>query len=99
MPLSVGDPAPQFSLEGFPEAAYDLALVKGSPVVLAFYPEDHSPVCSVQLRAYADGMDDFRSLGAMVWGISPQSPATHRSFAERYELNFPLLSDMDKKVG
>jgi peroxiredoxin len=44
-------------------------------------------------------MPDFSSLGATVWGISPQDQETHRSFAERQSLSVPLLSDIDKKVG
>ncbi len=99
MVLGVGDPAPDFELEGFPEGVYSPKLILGRALVLAFYPEDHSPVCTLQLRAYSEGMPDFSSLGATVWGISPQDQETHRSFAERQSLSVPLLSDLDKKVG
>ena len=99
MVLGVGDPAPDFELEGHPEAHYSLKSMLGRPLILAFYPEDHSPVCTLQLRAYSDGMPEFSGLGATVWGISPQDPETHRAFAERQSLSVPLLSDLDRKVG
>lgn len=99
MTLGVGDIAPPFELKGSPEGSYRLSDFIGRPIVLAFYPEDHSPVCSLQLRAYSDGMDEFNSLGAVVWGISPQGPESHLDFASRLNINFPLLSDSDKDVG
>ncbi len=99
MALGVGDIAPPFELKGSPEGPYRLSDFFGRPIVLAFYPEDHSPVCSLQLRAYSDGMDDFNSLGAVVWGISPQDPDTHLDFASRLNIKFPLLSDTDKGVA
>ncbi len=97
--LRVGDAAPGFELEGYPDGLYSLKSMLGRTLVLAFYPEDHSPVCTLQLRAYSDGMPDFSGLGAAVWGVSPQNPETHRVFAERQSLSIPLLSDLDKKVG
>lgn len=99
MPLGVGDRAPDFTLDGSPRASYRVSEMIGTPLVLAFYPEDHSPVCSIQLRAYSDGMADFSRLGAMVWGVSPQDPQVHSDFAEKYGINFPLLSDGDKAVA
>ncbi len=99
MTLGVGDSAPDFTLEGSPEGKYSRAQVLGRPLVLAFYPEDHSPVCSIQLRAYSDGMEEFSQLSALVWGISPQDVRSHKGFAERYGINFPLLSDLDKEVA
>lgn len=95
----VGDRAPDFELDGFPAGIYSPKMMLGRTLVLAFYPEDHSPVCTLQLRAYSEGMPDFASLGATVWGISPQDPEAHRSFAERQSLSVPLLSDLDRKVG
>ncbi|MDA8196981.1 MAG: peroxiredoxin [Actinomycetota bacterium] len=99
MALGLGDIAPDFELKGSPDGAYRLSDFSGRPIILAFYPEDHSPVCSLQLRAYSDGMDEFNSLGAVVWGISPQSPESHLDFASRLNINFPLLSDTEKEVG
>ena len=99
MALGVGDNAPEFVLEGSPFGTYSLLGVRGKPIVLAFYPEDHSPVCSIQLRAYSEGMEEFSSLDATIWGISPQDPIVHEGFAARLGINFPLLSDIDKEVG
>ncbi len=99
MTLGVGDRAPDFTLEGSPAGKYSLAGSIGSPIVLAFYPEDHSPVCSIQLRAYSEGMEEFSRLNALVWGISPQDVASHADFAKTNRINFPLLSDPDRDVG
>lgn len=95
----VGDKAPDFTLEGSPTGSYTLSAYLGQPLVLAFYPKDHSPVCSIQLRAYSDGMEDFSKLGATVWGISPQDIEMHEGFAAQNQINFPLLSDGDKGVA
>lgn len=99
MSVGVGDQAPEFSLEGTGDETYSLESYLGSPVVLAFYPEDFSPVCSAQLRAYSNASADFASLDAVVLGLSPQRVSTHDSFAERNGINFPLLADVDKQVG
>ncbi len=99
MAVGIGDKAPEFCLSGSPLADYCLAGVLGTPLVLAFYPQDHSPVCSLQLRAYSDGMADFSNLGALVWGISPQDLESHENFAIKNEITFPLLSDKDKEVA
>lgn len=97
--LVVGDEAPAFVLPGTGGASYDLRSQRGSPVVLAFYPEDFSPVCSAQLRAYSSSIDDFRALGTVMWGISPQGVESHADFAERRSIRFPLLADVDREVA
>lgn len=99
MAVAVGDKAPDFCLNGSPTSTYCLSDVLGKPIVLAFYPQDHSPICSIQLRAYSEGMEDFSRLGALVWGISPQEPESHYAFAIKNKINFPLLSDTNKDVA
>lgn len=99
MTVGVGDRAPEFSLEGTGDEKYSLEAYRGSPVVLAFYPEDFSPVCRAQLRAYSNASKDFGTLGATVLGLSPQKVSSHDSFAERNGITFPLLADTDKQVG
>jgi len=98
-PPSVGDKAPNFVLPGTGGVLYELASQQGNPVVLAFYPEDFSPVCSAQLRAYTSSIEDFRSYGAVMWGISPQGVESHETFAARRGIAFPLLSDQDREVA
>ncbi len=103
--VGVGDIAPAFSVEGTDGTAgghrtYALAELRGRPVVLAFYPADNSPVCTVQLAAYSTSMRDFDIAGASVFGLSPQSIASHDSFATAHGgFAFPLLADRDKTVG
>jgi peroxiredoxin Q/BCP len=99
MPLRPGDPAPEIDLPGWhdgQERRFRLSEHRGSPVVLAFYPGDETPVCTRQLCAYSDGLDELTSTGAQVWGISTQDVESHRRFAERRGLRLPLLADVDR---
>ena len=102
---SIGEFAPDFELAGIEgatgqDSTWRLSDLVGSPVVLAFYPADDSPVCTAQLRSYTDGIAAFEQLDATVLAISPQSPDRHRRFAESQGgFAFPLLSDEDKAVG
>jgi peroxiredoxin Q/BCP len=97
--VQVGDIAPEFALIGTGNQTYAVRGFVGSPVVLAFYPDDFSPVCTTQLRAYSASIDDFTSLGAVMLGISPQSLNSHESFAQRLGIVFPLLCDRDREVA
>ncbi|MHB1929490.1 MAG: peroxiredoxin [Acidimicrobiales bacterium] len=94
-----GDIAPAFRLDGTGERTYDLADYRGEPVVLVFYPADHSPVCTQQLRSYSEDLGLFDALGATVLCLSPQDVATHEEFARLNHLRVPLLADTDKAVG
>ncbi len=92
----VGDPAPDFTLLGTAGGSFRLGDQRGQPVVLAFYPGDDTPVCTLQLNAYSDDLAQFTELGATLWAISPQSVASHDDFSERYDFGFPLLADENK---
>lgn len=97
---AVGDAAPTFSLPGTPDGrVYDLAAQAGRPVVLAFYPADNTPVCTMQLRHYSADLDQFADLGASLLALSPQSVESHARFAADNDLTVPLLADVDKAVG
>ncbi len=103
--LKVGEPAPEFNLEGVDGTdggarRYSLSEYVGNPVVLVFYPADNSPVCTVQLRSYTDDIGAFASAGASVLALSPQSVDDHVGFAEQNGgFAFPLLADVDREVG
>ncbi|QGG95147.1 peroxiredoxin [Actinomarinicola tropica] len=105
MTLSVGDPAPDFTLpgtDGTPEGTRDYALngFRGGPVVLVFYPGDNTPVCTRQLTTYTTEADQFADVGAQVLAISPQDVPSHQDFADKQGgFAFPLLADTDKAVG
>lgn len=96
----VGELAPDFTLPGITmvdgepkKALFTLSERRGRSVVLAFYPADNSPGCTAQLCSYQDELDEFRQLGAEVWGISRQHTGSHEKFARTKRLGFPLLSD------
>ena len=61
--------------------------------VLYFYPEDDTPGCTKEACAFRDRMDDYAAAGIEVYGVSLDSPESHRRFREKYNLNFPLLTD------
>lgn len=96
---SVGDPAPDFTLAATGGEAVTLSSLRGQPVVLVFYPGDHTPVCTMQLKSYNDDLDDFSDVGARILGVSPQDVASHEGFAAKHGFSFPLLADEDKHVG
>ncbi len=95
----VCDLAPDFTLPATIEDSITLSQYRGRKnVVLAFYPFDWSPVCSLQLPGLQENLREFQALNAQVLGISIDSRHSHKAFAEHLGLDFPLLSDFDKKV-
>lgn len=95
--LTPGTAAPDFTLPGTNGEPIQLSDLKGQPVVLAFYPADHSPVCSSQLALYNEALPLFRDHDAHLLGISTDDIDTHKAFSENLNLSFPLLSDNDPK--
>lgn len=73
--------------------------LKGNWTILYFYPKDDTPGCTKQACSYRDNISDFTKTGAKVYGISLDSIESHNSFIQKYELNFPLLSDPDHKLS
>lgn len=91
--LEVGTKAPQFTLpdkEGNPVSLSDFA---GKKVALYFYPRDNTPGCTRQACAFAAAYEELRTLNTVIIGISKDSVASHRKFAEKHSLPFYLLSD------
>jgi peroxiredoxin len=74
-----------------------LSEFRGRPVIIAFYPEDWSPVCSDQLALYQAVLPEFRKFDAELVGISVDSVWSHLAFAKDRNLHFPLLSDFEPK--
>lgn len=95
----VGDRAPDFALPGTGGRTYRLSDHAGEPVVVVFYPADHSPVCTLQLRSYSEDLNAFEALGATVLCLSPQDVDSHEEFARANALRVPLLADLGAKVG
>jgi thioredoxin-dependent peroxiredoxin len=65
----------------------------GQKTVLYFYPADDTPGCTKEACAFRDRMDDYAQAEIQVYGVSLDSPESHREFREKYNLNFPLLTD------
>jgi len=96
-PLNKGTPAPEFSLHKAPDAKLSLGELRGSPVILAYYPADWSPVCSDQMAIYNEMLEEFQRYGAQLIGISVDGSWCHRAFAKSRNLRFPLLADFEPK--
>jgi peroxiredoxin len=96
-PLAIGDEAPDFALSSTPDQRLALSELRGRPVVLVFYPEDWSPVCSDQLALYQELLPEFHKFQAELIGISVDGVWCHLAFAKDRNLHFPLLSDFEPK--
>ena len=92
-------PAPQFTLMSDKEKEVSLSDYKGSWVVLYFYPKDNTPGCTTEACAFRDNFPFYEDTGITVLGISKDSPKSHVSFKEKYNLPFTLLSDTEGAVA
>lgn len=99
MSIGVGDQAPPFTLPSSEGGTVSLSDFLGQTVVLVFYPGDDTPVCTKQLNAYNNELDQFQSLDAQILGVSAQGIASHQQFAGKHGFKFPLLADTDKAVA
>ncbi len=91
--LEAGAKAPQFTLPDAEGDLVSLADFAGKKVVLYFYPRDNTPGCTRQACAFAGAFEEFKQIDAVVIGISKDSTASHKKFAEKHGLPFLLLSD------
>ena len=98
MTLTVGQPAPSFTLPSSDGGTLAVDDLRGSIVVLYFYPRDNTPGCTIEAQDFRDALPELKSLGAVVLGVSKDSIASHCKFRDRYSLSFPLLSDPDGAV-
>lgn len=100
MTVTVGQPAPDFTLPviNAEKDKITLSALKGAPVVIYFYPKDDTPGCTTEACDFRDRMSDLGQLQVTVIGISRDSIASHKKFAEKFGLDFPLASDEDGKV-
>ena len=97
--LEPGLKAPLFTLTADDGSKVRLADLKGSPVVLYFYPKDDTPGCTREACAFRDQKVALKKLGALVFGVSPDDLESHVKFRDKYELNFPLLADPNHSIA
>jgi peroxiredoxin Q/BCP len=95
---SVGDPAPDFTLEGT-HGPFTLSEHRGERVVLLFYPGDDTPVCTRQFCSYRDDSETLDALDAAVVGISGRGLESKQRFADKHGLTVPLLADPGGSVA
>ena len=96
--LEAGVTAPSFTLPDQDGNMVSLDDFKGKRVVVYFYPKDNTPGCTRQACAFGSSWGEFEKLGVPVIGISRDSSASHRKFADKYSLPFTLLSDPDRQA-
>ncbi len=96
--LEVGMKAPEFTLKNQDGEDISLSSFLGKKVVLYFYPKDNTPGCTKQACGFSERMGEYGEKNAIVLGISKDSVASHKRFAEKYELSFPILSDSELEV-
>ena len=98
MSLSVGDKAPNFTLPDQEGQEHTLSTYKGSPVVLYFYPKDHTSGCTTQACGFRDDYSAYEQAGVTILGVSPDSPKTHTNFITKHDLPFTLLADTEREL-
>jgi len=100
MPLiDQGRKAPAFSLKDQDGKTHALTENAGRPVILYFYPKDDTPGCTKESCAFRDNLPKFKTQKAAVFGVSILDEASKKRFAEKFDLNFPLLADADHAVA
>ena len=100
MPLiEIGKKAPAFTLKDQDGKAHKLSDYEGRPVVLYFYPKDDTPGCTAEACAFRDNLVRFKPGKALILGVSVLDEKSKARFAEKYDLNFPLLADPDHEVA
>jgi peroxiredoxin Q/BCP len=96
--IDIGDQAPEFELPGDGGATISLGALRGSIVVLFFYPKDDTTGCTAEAIDFTALKPDFDAIGAQLVGISPDSVKRHDKFKSKHELTVALASDEDKDV-
>lgn len=100
MPLSVGDPAPDFTLPSTEGKDFQLSrTMKAQPLIIYFYPKDFTPGCTAEACGFRDSCEIFRQADLPIVGISQDDVQTHQKFKKAHNLNFPLLSDLKGEVA
>ena len=97
--IEAGSKAPDFNVKTDTGQKLKLKDLRGSPVVLYFYPRDDTPGCTKEACAFRDRKAELAKLGAKVLGVSTDDEASHAKFRDKFDLNFPLLVDEEHTVA
>jgi len=97
--IEEGQKAPDFKLQADDGTTVKLSELRGSPVVLYFYPKDDTPGCTKEACSFRDRARELEKAGAKVLGVSADSVESHVKFRDKFKLNFRLLADVDHKVA
>ncbi len=91
--MIIGDTVKDFSLPDQDGTIHSLSNYLGKWVVLYFYPKDDTPGCTKEACSFRDSFHELQKLGVVILGVSKDSVKSHKKFADKYNLNFPILSD------
>ena len=96
--LKLHQKAPTFSLQDQNGVTHTLEQYLGKKVLIYFYPKDDTPGCTTEACTFRDGYKDFQDMGLVILGVSADSVKSHKKFAEKFDLPFPLLADETKAM-
>ena len=96
--LEAGSMVPKFSLPDQNGKVHNIEDYKGQWIIIYFYPKDLTPGCTTEACSFQEALPDFNSIDAVIFGISKDSVALHKKFADKYNLQFSLLSDENSDV-
>jgi thioredoxin-dependent peroxiredoxin len=99
MSILTNDKAPDFNLQDENGNEISLKSLRGKVVVLYFYPRADTPGCTVEACEFRDTYKQMQKTGAVLLGISPDTPKAQKKFQDKFKLPFTLLADADKKVA
>lgn len=98
MTIEIGQNAPDFELESSLGEIIKLSDLKGSNVVIYFYPKDNTPGCTIEAQDFNKALDEFEENDTIILGVSKDSIKSHCNFSDKFDLKFSLLSDKDGQM-
>ncbi|MBN2891158.1 MAG: peroxiredoxin [Bacteroidales bacterium] len=96
--MNIGDKIPEFKVKDYKGTIISNESLKGRNIVIFFYPKDGSPVCTTEACSFRDNYEEYLKYDCEVIGISGDSEQSHKNFAKKYNLNFPLITDENNKL-
>lgn len=97
--MNIGDKLPQILGTDADGNVIDTTLYAGKPIIIYFYPKDNTPGCTAQACSLRDEYSTLRQMGYVLIGVSKDSAASHKKFAEKHSLPFPLIADADTTLN